>query len=172
MDLTIRVAEPAEYAVLGGIIAGAYLGDDLLDGPQDPYLLELRAVERRAAEAEVLVALDANGVVLGGVTYAAPGTPWCDIAGPDEAEFRMLAVAREGRGRGVGEALVRACIERARSAEGVRALVLSTQPAMLSAHGIYRRLGFLRTPGRDWEPVPGLRLMTFRLPLEAVSRGA
>ncbi|MEV8445627.1 hypothetical protein AB0505_07155, partial [Streptomyces parvus] len=52
---------------------------------------------------------------------------------------------------------------------GVRALVLSTQPAMLSAHRIYRRLGFLRTPERDWEPVPGLRLMTFRLPLEAVS---
>lgn len=46
MDLTIRVAEPAEYAVLGGIIAEAYLGDDLLDGPQDPYLLKLRAVEQ------------------------------------------------------------------------------------------------------------------------------
>ncbi|CAM5684593.1 hypothetical protein SBADM41S_02497 [Streptomyces badius] len=65
--------------------------------------------------------------------------------------------------------LVRACVERARSTEGVRALVLSTQPGMLSAHRIYRRLGFLRTPDRDWEPVPGLRLMTFRLLLEAVS---
>ncbi|MEV8450281.1 GNAT family N-acetyltransferase, partial [Streptomyces parvus] len=108
MDLTIRAAEPAEYAVLGGIIAEAYLGDDLLDGPQDPYLLKLQAVEQRAVEAEVLVALDADGAVLGGVTYAAPGTPWRDIAGPDEAEFRMLAVARAGRGRGVGEALVRA----------------------------------------------------------------
>ncbi|MGW4035513.1 GNAT family N-acetyltransferase [Streptomyces sp. NPDC004778] len=169
MDLTIRVAEPAEYGVLGEIVAEAYLGDGLLDGPQDPYLRKLRAVEQRAAEAESLVALDADGVVLGGVTYAAPGTPWRDIAGPDEAEFRMLAVARAGRGRGVGEALVRACIERARSAEGVRALVLSTQPAMLPAHRIYRRLGFLRTSERDWEPVPGLRLMTFRLALEAVS---
>ncbi|ARI52354.1 MULTISPECIES: GNAT family N-acetyltransferase [Streptomyces] len=169
MDLTIRVAEPAEYAVLGEIIAEAYLGDGLLDGPADPYLLKLRAVEQRAAEAEVLVALDADGVVLGGVTYAAPGTPWRDISGPDEAEFRMLAVARAGRGRGVGEALVRACVERARSAEGVRGLVLSTQPAMLPAHRIYRRLGFLRTPERDWEPVPGLRLMTFRLELETAS---
>lgn len=65
MDLTIRVAEPGEYAVLGGIIAEAYLGDDLLDGPQDPYLLKLRAVEQRAAEAEVLVALDADGACSG-----------------------------------------------------------------------------------------------------------
>ncbi len=100
MDLTIRAAEPGEYAVLGEIIAEAYLGESLLDGPKDPYLLKLRAVGQRAAEAEVLVALDAHGAVLGGVTYAAPGTPWRDIAGPDEAEFRMLAVAREGRGRG------------------------------------------------------------------------
>ncbi|MFD8406221.1 GNAT family N-acetyltransferase [Streptomyces anulatus] len=169
MDLTIRAAEPGEYAVLGEIIAEAYLGESLLDGPQDPYLLKLRAVGQRAAEAEVLVALDAHEAVLGGVTYAAPGTPWRDIAGPDEAEFRMLAVAREGRGRGVGEALVRACVERARSTDGVRALVLSTQPAMLAAHRIYRRLGFLRTPERDWEPVPGLRLMTFRLELGAPS---
>ncbi|WP_030704037.1 MULTISPECIES: GNAT family N-acetyltransferase [unclassified Streptomyces] len=166
MDVTIRAAAPAEHAALGAITAEAYLGDGLLDGPGDPYLARLRAVERRAAEAEVLVAVDPEGALLGGVTYAAPGTPWRDIAGPDEAEFRMLAVARAGRGRGVGEALVRACVERARAAEGVRALVLSTQPAMLPAHRIYRRLGFLRTPGRDWEPVPGLRLMTFRLPLE------
>ncbi len=168
MDLAIRAAEPAEYAVLGGIIAEAYLGDDLLDGPQDPYLLKLRAVEQRAAEAEVLVALDADGAVLGGVTYAAPGTPWRDIAGrtrPNSDAGRGLRGARTG----VGEALVRACVDRARSTAGVRALVLSTQPTMLSAHRIYRRLGFLRTPERDWEPVPGLRLMAFRLPLEAVS---
>ncbi|MFJ6439352.1 GNAT family N-acetyltransferase [Streptomyces sp. NPDC091649] len=169
MDLTIRVAEPGEYALLGGITAEAYLGDGLLDGPEDPYLLKLRAVEQRAAEAEVLVALDADGSVLGGVTYAAPGTVWRDIAGPDEADFRMLAVARAGRGRGVGEALVRACVERARSAGGIRGLVLSTQPAMLGAHRIYRRLGFARTPERDWEPVPGLRLMTFRLELRTPS---
>lgn len=50
-----RAAAPGEYAVLGGIIAEAYLGDGLLDGPQDPYLLKLRAVGQRAAEAEVLV---------------------------------------------------------------------------------------------------------------------
>lgn len=113
--------------------------------------------------------LDADGVVLGGVTYAAPGTPWRDISGPDEAEFRMPAVARAGRGRGAAEALVRASVERARPAEGVRGLVLSTRPAMLPAHRIYRRRGFPRTPERDGEPVPGLRLMTFWLEPEVAS---
>ncbi len=73
---------------------------------------------------------------------------------------------------GVGEALVRARVERARSTGGVRASALPTQPAMPGAHRIYRRLGFARTLerfarplGRGGEPVPGLRLMAFRLEL-------
>ena len=168
MDVTIRPVRPEEYEALGTLTADAYLGDGLLDfGADDPYLSELRAVGRRAAGAEVLVAVGADGErLLGGVTYAAPGSPWADIAAPDEAEFRMLAVARESRGQGAGEALVRACVERARDAEGVGSLVLSTQAAMLSAHRIYRRLGFVRTPERDWDPVPGLpSLLTFRLKL-------
>ena len=44
-------------------------------------------------------------------------------------------------------------------------LVLSTQSGMHAAHRIYRRLGFVRTPERDWEPVPGLGLLTYALEL-------
>ncbi|MEU0304630.1 GNAT family N-acetyltransferase [Streptomyces sp. NPDC006175] len=166
MDVSIRPALPAQFEELGEITAHAYLGDGLLDfGADDPYLDQLRAVGRRAAEAEVLVALDADGRLLGGVTYVAPGSPWADIAGEDEAEFRMLAVSPEARGRGAGEALVRACIERARAAGGLSGIVLSTQSAMTGAHRIYRRLGFVRTPERDWCPLPGLALLTFRLEL-------
>ncbi|MEU9199080.1 GNAT family N-acetyltransferase [Streptomyces sp. NPDC048332] len=166
MDMTIRPIEPAEHALLGEITAGAYLGDGLLDlGADDPYLVQLRDVPRRAAEAEVLVAADARGHVLGGVTYAPPGNPWADIAAADEAEFRTLAVSPEARGAGAGEALVRACIDRARGTAGVTGIVLSTQPAMHGAHRIYQRLGFVRTPERDWSPVAGLTLLTFRLEL-------
>lgn len=166
MDLTIRRAAPEEYALLGELTAQAYLGDGLLGGGEDdPYLARLRDVAGRAAVAEPLVAADHTGTVLGGVTYAPPGSPLCDVATPDEAEFRMLAVARAGRGRGAGEALVRACVARARATAGVTALALSTQPAMTGAHRIYRRLGFARTPERDWMPVPDLTLLTYRLDL-------
>nr|WSW66881.1 GNAT family N-acetyltransferase [Streptomyces sp. NBC_00995] len=166
MDMTIRPIEHAEHTLLGEITAEAYLGDGLLDlGAEDPYLVRLRDVPRRAAEAEVLVAVDAQGRVLGGVTYAPPGNPWADIAGADEAEFRMLAVSRDARGAGAGEALVRACIDRARDTSGVTGIVLSTQPAMHGAHRIYDRLGFVRTPGQDWSPVAGLTLLTYRLDL-------
>ncbi|MEU6949243.1 GNAT family N-acetyltransferase [Streptomyces sp. NPDC046316] len=167
MDLTIRAVRPEEHEALGDITARAYLDDGHLDfGEDDDYLHLLRDVTRRVAEAEVLVAVDGAGVVLGGVTFARGGEEWADIAGEGEAEFRMLAVAKDARGRGVGEALVRACVERAREGGGCRRVVLSTQPRMASAHRIYERMGFVRTPGRDWTPVPGMDpLLTYALEL-------
>ncbi|WP_052867833.1 GNAT family N-acetyltransferase [Streptomyces niger] len=171
MDVVIRRIRTEEHARLGEITAQAYLGDGLLTfGEDDAYLPVLRDVARRAAEAEVLVAV-ADGEVLGGVTFVPAGGVWADIARPGEAEFRMLAVAKEARGRGVGEALVRACLDRARETEGCVRVVLSSQPSMHGAQRIYRRLGFRRTPERDWSPVPGLAdLLTFAL--EPLSREA
>ncbi|WP_327264367.1 GNAT family N-acetyltransferase [Streptomyces sp. NBC_01232] len=165
MDMVIRTALPADYAELGGITAQAYLTDGHLDfNEDDAYLDVLRDVAGRAARAEVLVA-ERDGRLLGGVTFAAPGSPLADIAAPDEAEFRMLAVAHEARGQGAGEALVRACIERAKALDGVTGLVLSTQRSMAGAHRIYLRLGFVRTPERDWAPIEGLTLLAYRLKL-------
>ncbi|MFB7459420.1 MULTISPECIES: GNAT family N-acetyltransferase [unclassified Streptomyces] len=166
MDFVIRPAEPGEYGTLGEITAQAYLRDGLLDfGESDGYLGELRDVAKRSAAAEVLVAV-ADGEVLGGVTFV-PGTgPMADLAGPGETEIRMLAVAHAARGRGVGEALVRACTDRARAVEGCVRVVLSTQSSMHTAHRIYERLGFVRTPGRDWNPLPELddiMLLTYEL---------
>jgi ribosomal protein S18 acetylase RimI-like enzyme len=91
-----------------------------------------------------------------------------DIARPGEAEMRMLAVARDARGRGVGEALVRACVDRARAVEGCTSVALSTQRTMVTAHRLYERLGFVRTPDRDWNPLPELvdiTLLTYELTL-------
>ncbi|MEU0201735.1 MULTISPECIES: GNAT family N-acetyltransferase [unclassified Streptomyces] len=168
MDLLIRPAEPTEYEALGDITAHAYLQDGLLDfGESDEYLHELRDVAKRAAAAEVLVALR-GGELLGGVTFVPSGGPMADIARPGEAEIRMLAVSHRARGQGAGEALVRSCIDRARATEGCVRIVLSTQRTMHSAHRIYERLGFVRTPERDWNPIPHLddiTLLTYELTL-------
>ncbi|MEV8434802.1 GNAT family N-acetyltransferase [Streptomyces sp. HUAS 31] len=168
MDIAIRPAEPDEFDALGEITARAYLHDGLLDfGESDEYLGELRDVAKRAAAAEVLVAV-ADGRLLGGVTFVPSGGPMADIARSGEAEIRMLAVDRAGRGRGAGEALVRACVDRARATEGCVRIVLSTQRTMHGAHRIYERLGFVRTPERDWNPIPQLvdiTLLTYELTL-------
>jgi len=164
MDFTIRAVRPEEHEELGELTGQTYLDDGLLlHGADDFYLDVLRDTARRVREAEVLVAADEDGRIIGGVTFAPGSTPWADIAGPGEAEFRMLVVAPGARGRGVGEALVRACADRARALPGCVRLVLSTDAKMVSAHRIYERMGFVRTPERDWEPIPGHRLRTYAL---------
>ncbi|MFD5591807.1 GNAT family N-acetyltransferase [Streptomyces griseorubiginosus] len=166
MTILIRPAEPTDYEPLGEITARAYLNDGLLAfGDEDDwYFQELKNVAKRAESAEVLVAT-ANDRILGGVTYVPSPGPMADLARPGEAEIRMLAVAHEARGRGVGQALVRACVDRA-AATG-HDLVLCTQPAMHTAHRLYERLGFTRAPERDWKPIPGndFTLLAYELTL-------
>ncbi|WP_089098853.1 GNAT family N-acetyltransferase [Streptomyces hyaluromycini] len=168
MDFVIREVRPAEYDALGETTAQAYLQDGLLDfGESDSYLTELKDVAKRAAAAGVLVAVRGT-TLLGGVTFVPGPGPMADLAAPAEAEIRMLAVGRAARGQGAGEALVRACVDRARATEGCTAVVLSTQRSMHTAHRIYERLGFVRTPERDWNPVPhldDLTLLTYQLTL-------
>jgi len=162
---TIRAAGPGDYDRLGELTAAAYLDDGLLDfGADDPYIAVLRDVARRAAHADVLVAVDETGDVLGGVAFVAGPGQFADIARAGEAEFRTLAVAPAGRGRGVGTALVTECIDRARGL-GRDRVVLSTQPLMHSAHRIYERFGFARVPERDWSPVADLTLLVYALDL-------
>jgi GNAT superfamily N-acetyltransferase len=117
VSFLVRVAEPAEYAEAGSITADGYRADDLLrrtDGLVDfDYQAQLTDASRRAREAELLVAVD-DGQVLGTVTWCPPLSPWREVATrPDQAEFRMLSVAAAGRRRGVGRALVNACLDRA-----------------------------------------------------------
>src|SRR4051812_42435735 len=114
-----EVAEP-EYEVVGELTAAAYQaipGEHMSGG----YEQELRAVDRRAVEAVVLVA-EVDGVIVGGVTYVPDASsPWAEDLGDGEAGIRMLAVDPTRQAGGVGAALVDACIERARH-EGKRAV--------------------------------------------------
>jgi ribosomal protein S18 acetylase RimI-like enzyme len=111
-----------------------------------------------------VVAADESGALLGTVTFVLAGTPWAEVSVPGEAEFRMLAVAPVGRGRGVGSALTAWCVERAR-AHGCTGLVLSSMDKMRTAHRLYERMGFQRVPELDWTPVPHVQLIGYRLDL-------
>jgi GNAT superfamily N-acetyltransferase len=160
--VAVRLARPDEYAAAGDLVADTYRDEGFVRGP---YLAVLRDAARRAAAADLLVAVAPDGALLGTVTYAAGGTPYADTAeSAADGEFRMLAVAPTARRRGVGEALVRACIDRAR-AQGKRRLVLSSDAAMRAAHRLYERLGFAYLPDRDWSPEPGVQLRVYALPV-------
>jgi ribosomal protein S18 acetylase RimI-like enzyme len=160
--VTVRLARPGEYARIGELTVEVYVHGGLVH-PGDSYVDRLRNAADRAAKAELLVA-EVAGEIAGAVAYCPPDSPYAELAGPDEGEFRMLAVLERVRGGGAGRALVQACADRARDA-GLVALRLSTQSNMRSAQRLYERMGFERTPERDWCPVPGVALMTYALAL-------
>jgi GNAT superfamily N-acetyltransferase len=162
--MLIRAAAPDELAAVGALTVSAYAADGYLDATDD-YSDELRDATRRAELATLLVAVDDRSrQVLGTATFCLAGTPYAEVSRPGEAEFRMLAVAEEARGHGVGAALVQSCIDLARAA-GSTTLTLCSLKEMTPAHRIYQRLGFVRAPDRDWQPHPGLTLVAFVLTL-------
>ena len=79
-------------------------------------------------------------------------------------EVRLLAVAPAARGLGVGRALMRECIRRARQS-GARALTLHTSDMMRVAMRLYEGMGFARAPELDLSPLPGVFIKGFRLDL-------
>jgi ribosomal protein S18 acetylase RimI-like enzyme len=148
--LHVRFARDDEHDAVGELTVAAYREDRLLTG-DDGYVPVLADAARRAVFADLVVAADPEtDALLGTVTFCLSGTAYAELAQEGEAEFRMLAVSPQARRRGVGEALVRGCVSRAR-ALGATRLVLSTLPSMHAAHALYERLGFVRDPARDWQ---------------------
>ncbi|HKS47203.1 MAG TPA: GNAT family N-acetyltransferase [Amycolatopsis sp.] len=166
-EFIVRAPRPEELDAVGALTVAAYRADGFLEGDGE-YEKELADAARRAAEAELLVAVSAGGDLLGSVTVVRPGTAYAEVSREGELEFRMLATAPAARGRGVGEALIRAVVERARQL-GARQVVMSSPDAMKAAHRLYARFGFTRLPERDWEPVPSFWIRTFALDLYARS---
>jgi ribosomal protein S18 acetylase RimI-like enzyme len=174
MAVRVRPATEADFAVIGEICLAAYRADGQLPpagtvrppGAHD-YGLTLADVAGRAEAAEVLVAVDDDGRILGCVTFTRPGTSVAEISRDGEAEFRMLAVAPEAQGRGIGRTLAGACLDRA-GEMGLTAVVISVRDDNPVAKRLYAGLGFVPEPDRNWSPVPGVRLEAFRRDLHPV----
>jgi ribosomal protein S18 acetylase RimI-like enzyme len=159
-SLTVAAGRPDQYAAVAELTAAAYAADGFSSPEYEPAL---RDVTSRARGATVLVA-ERDGRLAGAVAVATRGGAWAEQAVRGEAVIRMLAVRPDLRGAGVGETLVRACLEAAR-ADGCSLVRLSSQDGMTAAQRLYVRVGFVRTPSLDWSPRPGLELRAYALPL-------
>lgn len=160
--LEIRPVTAAELEQAGEVTLAAYQS---LPGftVAGRYAADLRDVGTRWRGATVLVAVE-NGRVLGTVTLVDdPSSPWSEGLRAEEVGIRMLGVDPACHGRGIGTALLEACLDRARAAGGERAVLHSTS-SMTVAHRIYRRAGFQRRPERD-VMLPDFHLMAFTLEL-------
>ncbi|MFG3418480.1 GNAT family N-acetyltransferase [Micromonospora sp. NPDC049460] len=163
--LAVRRAGPADFAAVARLTVAAYEADGQLKG-EHGYATVLADVAARAEHGEVLVAADQEtDAVLGSVTFVLPGSRYAELSGAGEAEFRMLAVDPAAQGRGVGAALVEACVSRATEL-GCSAVVICVRSGFAaSAQRLYRRRGFVRVPELDWSPLAGVELLALRLEL-------
>jgi ribosomal protein S18 acetylase RimI-like enzyme len=167
-DLEIHVVRPDEYEEAGRVTADAYrefvrAGDD---ADWHEYLASLADVAGRVDRTAVLVAVR-EGRVLGCVTLEEDATVGDDDVQPEPGatHVRMLGVDPSARGEGVGRALMRFTIERAR-AQGRRFVTLRTTERMTSAHRLYESLGFSRDPDHDMVFDDGFQLLAYRMVLE------
>ena len=107
-----------------------------------------------------------EGVILGSVLLYPPGTAFST---PHEGpltcpEVRLLAVAPDAQGQGIGTALMKECIRRARRLEAF-CLNLHTTDMMQVAMRMYERMGFVRAPELDFHPDPSITVKAYRLKL-------
>ena len=153
---------PEEEPAVGALCVAAFRADGRVSPRYLPIAADVRA---RAADGTVLVA-ECDGEIAGTVTLVLDGGAQAEMAGADEAEVRVLAVAPGWRRRGVGRALVAACAVAA-AERGRARLVCSCLETMTAAQALYRDAGFHRVPERDYALFAGFHRQALVLDLPA-----
>jgi GNAT superfamily N-acetyltransferase len=138
--IRIRAMREGESDRVGDITLAAYDAYGRMEGPYRDFLGDPR--HRLDGSTAVLVAV-LDDEVVGTVTYVLPDDgEWEGRSEPEgDCGFRVLAVDPAVEGRGVAQALVRACVERARE-DGRHRMVITSMAWMHRAHRFYERLGF------------------------------
>lgn len=143
----VRPMRPDEADAVGALTLQAYDAHGSLTGP---YRERLADPGQRLEGASAVLVAELDGRLAGTVTFVLPGDrEWEHRREPaGDAGFRILAVAPWAEGRGVGRALVEACLERARRA-GAHRMVITSMAWMGRAHRLYEARGFVYRPDLD-----------------------
>lgn len=89
---------------------------------------------------EIIVA-EAEGKIIGAVTYIGPGVLKAEFFQPEWPIMRMLVVSPASRGLGLGRALAEECLRCAKR-DGASVFALHTSELMQIALPMYQRMGF------------------------------
>jgi ribosomal protein S18 acetylase RimI-like enzyme len=105
-------------------------------------------VRGRLGESELMVAV-LGGALVGTIGFYPDASRSAIEQWPTGwASIRTLAVRRFARCQGIGEALARECVRRAR-VRGIRSIGLHTAAHLADATRLYERIGFRRAPEFD-----------------------
>jgi GNAT superfamily N-acetyltransferase len=139
---TLRDFGAADAAAVNalGVAAFEAYRDAYSDWPG--FRSRIAAMAALAATGEIIVA-EQDGRLVGAVVYIGPGKPKNDFFQAEWPIMRMLVVAPEAQGQGVGRALAHECIRRARR-DGASVFALHTSALMRVALPMYERMGFRR----------------------------
>ena len=168
---TVRNAKPNEFETIGKLMVAVY---SQLDGfpkesEQPNYYKMLANIGEFTTKpnTELLVAVDANDKILGGVVYFSDmkhyGSGGTATAEENTSGFRLLAVDPSARGLGIGKLLTNECIRKAKD-QKLKQVVIHSTLAMQTAWKMYENLGFKRSEDLDFMQGE-LQVFGFRLPL-------
>ena len=168
-DLVIRNARGEEQGAIRALTQRVYGEYATIMTPAAWAGLE-QAVRGALAsdEPREQIVAERGGALVGSVLLFPPATDAYHGLVPHATwpEVRLLAVAPEARGQGVGRALMDECVRRARRA-GAQELGLHTSKSMQVAIGMYERMGFVRAPEYDFQPEGAELVQAFRIRLDA-----
>jgi GNAT superfamily N-acetyltransferase len=168
-EYIVRNAKPSEFDEIGQLMVRVY---SQLDGfpkeeEQPNYYKMLANIGDLTAkpETELLVAVNADNKIAGGVVYFGDmqyyGSGGTATLEKNASGFRLLAVDSSTRGHGVGKLLTNECIRKAKDKKQLK-MVIHTTMAMQTAWKMYENLGFERALDLDFIqgelPVFGFRL--------------
>jgi ribosomal protein S18 acetylase RimI-like enzyme len=159
LAVTVRLAQPSDYAQAGSATAEAYAPFLDMKVPSQREYLDVVADLASRAKTQILFVAECEGKLVGSVSLALNTEH--EVA-PGASHVRMLGVAPNYEGLGAGRGLLRACVERSREA-GKQTIGLRTMPPMQRAQHLYEKVGFQRYPEQDysdgeWGPFLAYRL--------------
>jgi GNAT superfamily N-acetyltransferase len=172
MNLTIRGARDDERHAIRDLTLLAYAEyATLLPRPfWGAYQRQLLAALDREEPVERIVAKGAGTLVGSVLLYPPQANAYAQVAVSTRwPEVRLMAVAPDARGQGIGTALLHECARRARTM-GATTLGLHTMDVMQAALRLYEREGFVRAPELDFYPAEGVLVKGYRLDLDLGDR--
>lgn len=149
---TLRDFRATDAPLLNDVALAAFLQFKDQDSDWPAVANGVSKMSDLADSGEVIVA-ESDDQIIGGVVYVPGGKPKAAYFDQSWPIIRMLVVAPEGRGRGIGRKLTEECIRRARR-DGAPLIALHTTPIMTVAQPMYLRMGF--EPLRKSPPIFGV----------------